>query len=547
MAADAARSQAAIAFGPFHLDARKRLLEKDGVPIALGSRAMDVLIVLVERAGEVVSKQELTRRVWPNITVDESGLRVHMAALRKALGDGRDGVRYLTNVSGRGYCFVAPVTVSLDAEPAVRTQPIGAPIPELQASTAPSPAPPALPALALPDCPSIAVLPFANLSGDPQQQYFADGMVEEITTALSRFKGLFVIARNSSFTYKGKAVDVKQVGRELGVRYVLEGSVRKASNRVRITGQLIDASTGGHLWAERFDGSLEDVFELQDGVTSSVVGALIPTLRQAEIARVKHKPTQSLDAYDHYLRGIALFYNWTKEANTEAQQHYYKAIEIDPDFASAYGFAAWTYRRSKANRWTTDKSHETAEALRLAQIAVEIGSDDAISLSRGGDAIAYVAGQVEAGAIYIDRALELNPNLAFAWFASAWVRIWLGDPETALKHLTHAARLSPLDPVMAIVSATAAFAHFLAGRYEEASSRAELALPEIPNLHLALRTVAASHALAGRLDLARNALSRLREIDPALRVSGLQELAPFRHSEDLARFAEGLRRAGLPE
>jgi adenylate cyclase len=237
------------------------------------------------------------------------------------------------------------------------------------------------PALALPDKPSIAVLPFQNMSGDPQQEYFTDGMVEEIITALSRMRWLFVIARNSSFTYKGRMVDVKQVGRELGVRYVLEGSVRKAANRLRITGQLIDASTGVHLWADRFDGGIEDVFDLQDDVTSCVIGAIAPKLEQAEIERAKRKPTESLDAYDYYLRGMASVYGSTKESLGEALRLFYKAIELDPDFASAYGVAAWCYFWRLVNGWMTNRVQEITEASRLAGRAAELGKDDAVALS----------------------------------------------------------------------------------------------------------------------------------------------------------------------
>src|SRR5688572_4701014 len=248
------------------------------------------------------------------------------------------------------------------------------------------------PSLPLPHKPSIAVLPFNNMSGDPEQEYFADGMVEDVITALSRIRWLFVIARNSSFVYKGRAVDVKQVGRELGVRYVLEGGVRKAANRLRITAQLIDASTGAHLWADRFEGTLEDIFDLQDQVTASVVGAIAPKLEQAEIERAKHKPTHSLDAYDYYLRGIASFHRRTWEDNNEALQLFNNAVELDPDFSSAYGMAAYCYVWRKTNGWMTDSIRETSEASRLAWRAVELGSDDAVALCRAGYALGYVVG-----------------------------------------------------------------------------------------------------------------------------------------------------------
>ena len=405
-----------------------------------------------------------------------------------------------------------------------------------------------------PHKPSIAILPFNNMSGDPEQEYFADGMVEEITTALSRTRWLFVIARNSSFTYKGRAVDVKQVGREMGVRYVLEGGVRKSADRVRITAQLIDASTGAHLWADRFDGSLEDIFELQDQVTASVVGAIAPRLEQAEVERAKHKPTESLDAYDYFLRGIASLHSWTKESNDEALRLFNKAIELDSDFASAYGMASWCYVRRKGSRWIIDRAQETAETARLARRAAELGWDDAVALAWGGFALAYVVHDVEVAAALIDRALQLNPNLAEAWHFSGWVRIYLGEPEVAIEHLAHAMRLSPLDPLTFVTQMAIAFAHFFAGRYDDASSWAEKALAtsppglrERPVYHPALLIAAASNSLAGRLEEARNAIARLRQLNPTPHISNLKNQIPLRRPEDLARYTEGLRKAGLAD
>ncbi len=401
--------------------------------------------------------------------------------------------------------------------------------------------------LALPDRPSIAVLAFQNMSGDPEQEYFADGVVEEIITALSRFRQLFVIARNSSFTYKGRHVDVKQVGRELGVRYVLEGSVRKAANRTRITAQLIEAMNGMHLWADRFEGTLEDIFELQDRVTASVVGALVPRLEQAEIERAKCKPTENLDAYDYFMRGIASAQWQMNERNSEALRFFYKAIELDSDFASAYGMAAWCYVWRKSNRWMTDRVQELAEGARLARRAAELGKNDAVALSRGGFALAYIAGNLDDGATFIDRALVLNPNLAVAWYFSGWVRVWLSEPELSIEHLKLAMRLSPLDPLMALMWTAAAFAHFLADRYDEASSWAERALRENPTLRSAIRIAAATNAVAGRVKQAQNEMARMRQLDPTLRVSNLADVMPFRRPEDLAKLAEGLRKSGLPE
>ena len=391
------------------------------------------------------------------------------------------------------------------------------------------------------------MLPFQNMSGDPEQEYFADGMVEEIITALSRLRWLFVIARNSSFIYKGRAVDVKQVGREFGVRYVLEGSVRKAGNRVRITGQLIDTSTGAHLWAERFDGGLEDIFDLQDQVTASVVGAIAPRLEQAEIERAQRKPTESLDAYDYYLRGIAAFNQWTREANKEALSLVYKAIDLDQSFASAYSLAARCYVQRKTHGWVTDRAYEIAETARLARRAGELGRDDAVALNAAGIALAFVVGDVDGGAAYVDRALVLNPNLAAAWLHSGWINVWLGEPELAIEHEARAMRLSPHDPLLFSMQAATAFAHCISGRFAEALSWAEMSMREQPGSINATGVAAAAAALAGNQAAAGKAMARLRQTHPQLRISNLKDLWPIRRAEDFDRMAEGLRKAGLPE
>lgn len=400
---------------------------------------------------------------------------------------------------------------------------------------------------ALPDKPSIAVLPFQNLSADAEQEYFADGIVEDITMALSRFPWLFVIARNSSFTYKGRAVDVKQVGRELGVRYVLEGSVRRAGNHIRIAGQLIDAETGAHLWVDRFDGALEDMFDLQDNVTSNVVGAIAPKLQREEIKRARRKPTENLDAYDYYLRGLVKARRWTKDSNREALQLFCKAIELDPSLASAYGMAAWCYVLLKAHHWMTDHVQERAEAIRLARKAVHLGEGDPVALCMGGYALAYVAHQFDDAAAFMDRGLAVSPNLAQTWALSAWLRIWRGEPDLALDHVGRAMRLSPLDPSVSGMHGAMAYAHFLASRYDMASTCSEKAMRDNPASLLAICVFAASNAFAGRLEPAQTGMARALECSPDLRASNLKDLAPFRRAEDLARFANGLRKAGLPE
>jgi TolB-like protein/Tfp pilus assembly protein PilF len=521
-----------LLFGECTLDIDRRELRRGAELISIGPQVFDLLVYLVQNRERVVTKDDLFEAVWSGRIVSESTLTTHINAVRKAVGDSGEAQNLIRTMPRKGFRFVGEVRA--DSGNA------GSQIGREEPKSSP---------LALPDKPSIAVLPFQNLSGDPEQEYFADGVVEDIIAALSRMRWLFVIARNSSFTYKGRAVDVKQVGRELGVRYVLQGSVRKAASRVRIAGQLIDASTGANLWADRFEGALEDIFDLQDQITTSVVGALVPQLEQAEIERAKHKPTESLDAYDYYLRGIArLNQNPSdRKANSDALKLLLKAIELDPDFAAAYGMAAWCYVWRKANGWVTDHDKEITEAERFARRAVSLGKDDAVALARGGHALAYVAGEFEAGAAYTDQALVLNPNFAVGWMLSGLVSVYRGEPEVAIERLDRAMRLSPLDPLTFIARTAYAIAHFSAGRNDEARSWAEKVIQDKPDYQLALRTFAASSALAGRQQDATQTVKRLLQLDPALCISNLKDRYPIRRPEDFMRWAEGLRKAGLPE
>jgi adenylate cyclase len=405
----------------------------------------------------------------------------------------------------------------------------------------------ALKPLPLPDKPSIAVLPFQNMSGDPEQEYFTDGMVEEIITALSRFESLFVIARNSTFTYKGKALNIKQVGRELGVRYVMEGSVRKAASRLRITGQLIDAATGRHLWADHFDGGLDDVFELQDRVTSSVVAAIAPKLEQAEIERARRKPTESLDAYDYFLRAMASVNLFTRDGFLRARPLFHRATELDPAYAAPYGMAAWCVVLARANGWLTDLQRETAEAVELARRAAAIGKGDPTALWSNGMCLGYLAGEIETGITLVDRALALNPNLAMAWGMSGWLHVYLGKHAEAIECFERAMRLNPLDHYAITSHNGICFALLFVGRYEEAASWARKGMLEQPDSALPARVAAAAYALSGKIVEAREAMARMRALDPSLRLSNLENvLAPYR-CEDRAHYVEGLRKAGLPE
>jgi adenylate cyclase len=402
--------------------------------------------------------------------------------------------------------------------------------------------------LALPDRPSIAVLPFQNMSGDPEQEYFADGIVEDLITALSQFKSLFVIARNSSFTYKGKAVDIKQVGRELGVRYVLEGSVRKGARKVRITGQLIDALSGAHVWAGKFDGSLEDIFELQDEIAKNVVGAIVPRLEQIEIDRANRKPLQNLDAYDCILRGIdCARIAGDREKSDEALRFFYRALQLDPQSASAYGCAAMRYHVRKMNGWILDKEREFTEARRLIEGAIRYGQDDASALSRAAFALSFMFFEHEAASTLVDGALAINPNFALAWRARAWISVYLGEHEKALNEVDRAIRLNPIDPENYQLENARGFALLFSGKFDEACYWAEHALARQPKSTPSLRIASVGHALSGRLAQARAMMGRLREIDSVMRLSNAKEFIPFRREIDVAKMIEGFRLAGMPE
>lgn len=522
-----------ILFEDCVLDPDRRELTRGSEPVALGPQVFDLLAYLIQNRDRVVSKDDLLNGVWGGRVVSESTVTSHINAVRKAIGDSGEEQRLVRTVARKGFRFVGDVKERENLAPA----PSEATAPDEFSAAA----------LTLPDKPSLAVLPFHNLSGDPEQDYFADGIVEDIITALSRIRWLFVIARNSSFTYKGRAVDVKQIGQELGVGYVLEGSVRKAANRVRITGQLIDAATGTHLWAERFEGTLDDIFELQDQVATSVVGAIAPQLERAEIERAKRKPTANLNAYDYYLRAMAKFNHGSRESIDEALPFLGEAIRLDSDFASAYAMAAWCHLWRKVNGWMIDRPAETAEGLRLARRAVELGRDDAVALARGGHALAHFAGDLDAGIALLDRARMLNPNLAAAWFLGGFLRAWHGETDGAIELFAQAMRLSPVDPEMYRIQAGMAMAHLFAGRFDVASSWAEKSFGNLPSFLMVVSVIAASHALAGRMDEAGRAMQRLRQLDPALRISNLKDWLPIQRADNLATLADGLRRAGLPE
>ena len=396
----------------------------------------------------------------------------------------------------------------------------------------------------LPDKPSIAVLPFQNMSGDPEQEYFADGMVEEIITALSRFKSLFVIARNSSFTFKGKAVDIKEVGRRLGVRYVLEGSVRKAAGKVRITGQLIDAVTGEHLWADRFERELTDVFALQDEVTVAVVSAIQPKLLQTEIAMAARRRPENLTAYDFFLRAIQQFYPPTRQGVAEALRLANRALEVDPRFGSVAAFASGCHILNVILGWAVDPQFEREEAVRLARSALSADDGDPEILARAAAVLAYIVGDCESAIEMADRAVALNPNAFVAWNLRGQVYRIAGMPEEAVRSFERAMRLNPVDPAQYPAFVGLRMALIELRRFEEAIVAGKKAIRGAPSYSAAYRCLASAFAHLGRDAEAHEAAARVLEFDPAFTVSAW--IARGAQS-NMKLLTEGLRKAGLPE
>jgi TolB-like protein len=515
---------ASYAFGPFRLDAQGETLFRGTAPVALSQRAVALLRTLIDRAGAPVSKEALMEAAWPGLAVEDSNLTVQIAALRRALGEVPGGESWIVTLPRRGYRFVGPaVTKSKALVPAT---------PTVDAAMRPAP----MMALALPDKPSIAVLPFENLSGDPEQGYFADGMVEEIITALSRIRWLFVIARNSTFTYKGRAVDVKQVGRELGVLYVLEGSVRKAGNRIRISAQLLDATTGAHLWADRFDAQLTDVFERRDNVASSVAGVIEPRLEAAEYHRSAQRATNDLTAYDLFLRARAHL-SWDREGTMRALDLLGQALTRDADYGKALAQAADCHARLSRNGWTENQHRSRQEGVDLARRALRAAGDDPHVLSYVAHVLGYFEPDIEPAVTLIDRALDLNPSYAYAWYIKGWLSLWAGQTDVAIALFEKSLRLDPLRKGPATFSI--GVAHFFARRLEKAATMLLVSLQETPNWAPCLRFLASCYAHLGRLVDARSIVEKLRQITPDL----VPSAEHWRVREDREFFLDGLRLA----
>jgi TolB-like protein/class 3 adenylate cyclase/predicted ATPase len=502
-----------ISFGRFRFDLARRELRRDERLVRLGRRALDILCVLASAEGGLVSKDELMERVWAGVVVEEHNIQVHISALRRALAEDGDGESWIVTVPGRGYrLHRAPEPRAADNAAAEPSAPVA-------------------------EQPSLAVLPFLNLSGDPEQEYFADGMVEEIITALARIRWLFVTARNSSFAYKGQNVDVKRVGRELGVRYVLEGSVRRNVNRVRITAQLIDASTGAHLWADRFDGRLEDVFDLQDKVASSVAGVIEPTLQVAEIARSTNRPTTDLTAYDLYLRAHALVRSSAREI-PEALGLLEQAVARDPRYGPALAWAAMCCYRLVLDGSGTDPEEDRRKGIDFARRALKIAGNDPDVIVYAALALSYFGEDIDAMIALVDRALVLNPNFARGWHVGGILRLFAGHPDLAIEYAESALRLSPRARVGTSLSLLGQ-AHFLARRFDEAVPKLLLAIQEDPSFPAPYRYLAACYAHMGRLAEARAIVARLRRVTSAV----WTDASWFRDAGQRELYLSGLRLA----
>lgn len=489
----------------------------------LGRRAVALLRGLLENAGAPVSKDALVEAGWDGLAVADNNLTVQIAALRRVLAEA-GAESWIETMPRRGYRYVGPPVVMDGPGTPAAARAASVPI--------------------LPEKPSVAVLPFSNLTGDPEQQYFADGMVDDIITGLARIKWLFVIARNSTFTYKGRAVDVKQVGRELGVRYVLEGSVRKAGGSVRITAQMIDASTGAHVWAERYDRSSEDIFALQDEIALAAVGAIAPSVRKAEVERVRRKRPDSLDAYDLVLQAQPDVDSGMPEQVTRALALLDRAIVLEPAYALAHGNAAMCHHCLFLRAGLQEINR--VSSIRHARSAIVHGQDDALALTWAGFSIGMDAHDRAAAFAALEAALAISPSSALTYILGSVVLGWTGDAERAIEWSEQGMRLSPFDSWAWAAFDAQAMSHLLRGHYEEACRAAYKSVQANPAHSITYVQLAAALARLGRLDEARAAAARVLELQPAFRYS--RQFAGVNCAPALAEaLGSALRAAGLPE
>jgi adenylate cyclase len=508
-------------FGRVEVFPAAREARIDGLPLALGARAFDLLVALIEHRDRVIPKQELLDRAWPGLVVEEANLQVQISMLRKQLGS-----QVIATIPGRGYRFVSPVT-SAQPHPA-----------EQDADEH----------LALPEHPSIAVMPFANMSGDPDQEYFADGMVDDILIALSHVRWLFVIARQSSFVYKFRLADVQQIRRELCVRYIVEGSVRKAGTRVRISAQLIETESGGHLWADRYDGDLRDIFALQDEITARIVSAVEESVRDAEIRRARAKPTGSLTAYDFYLRALPAWFGQTEADYKRTQALLGQALQADPEYAEALGTLADSVTNCTMQGWHESWASGVDEACRLADRALATGPDNSTCLASAAFAYGVLTHRFDEAIELANRAVMVHPNSVLVCNRAAAVYTTCGESDKAIARCEAACRMNPLDSKKAatFTYTVLAAALYMALRYDESIRAGRRALLFAPQANIARKYVAISLAQLGRTDEAQIEIAELLKHQPGASLADFRQ-QPFRHKWMHELHVEGLRKAGLRE
>jgi TolB-like protein len=511
----------AIAFGPFLLNPNNGTLFRDGELVAIGQRGALLLGALLRSPGQVLTKAELIEAAWPETAIEESNLSVQIASLRKLLGPSPHGGEWIATIPRVGYRFVGEPKATVSARrPAARAETV---------------------------LPSLAVLPFLNLSRDAEQDYLADGMVEDIITALSRFKSFAVIARNSSFVYKSRAADVGQVARELGVRYVLQGSVRRAGDRLRITAQLVDGTSGAHIWADKFDGVVKNVFNVQDRITESVVEVIEPQIRRSEIERSRRKPPENLDAYDLYLRALSRIYKHRPDDNAEGYAQIIRAIALEPDYGPFLTSGVFALQYRIAAGWPPLTSDDRTACLDLARRALANADDDATVLAVCGNALVQVDRDYDRGLQVLANAIEANPNNQTALFFAAIAKLHCGSLEESLEHSRRVIQMSPGDPMAHWTMAAIAHANMALGNYQEALKAAERSLAVNPDYDPAYWMLIAANAHLGRMKEARHWLTKFRALSPGTTIARIREGQPAKDPSRMAAILDGLRLAGLEE
>lgn len=516
-----------LKFDNFEIDLDAASLRSGGATVIVEPQVFELIAFLVANRGRLISYDEIVENVWRGRIVSDAAIATRVNAARKALGDDGAAQRVIKTVRGRGLRFeLKPLDLSTDIVPGSRG--------EIRAGA---------PLESAIDIPSIAVLPFENMSSDADQGYFADGIVEDIITGLSRVRQLFVIARNSTFIYRGRPVDVRQVGRELGVRYVLEGSVRKAGNKLRITGQLIEAATGHHIWADRFDGELSDVFDLQDRITSSVIGAIQPSIRSAEVARSRRKRPDSLDAYDLYMQALPHVAMLDRKSNAAGLALLAQALQREPEYASALAMSAWCHAQRCVYSWTDDFVSDSRQALDLAERAVHQAADDSFALSMLGAAHTLVR-DFERAEELLARAVKYDPNCSWGWNRLGWLQGYRDRAQESIACFDKALRLSPLDPMNFNCHFGIGAAHYTLARHSEAIEWMEKALAANPNARWIYRQLVPAYVDAGREAAASEGLRLLLQDYPGMTCATVRA-AMLYSGPVMDRICSGLARAGL--